>query len=89
MRRRAHNGVNLSGRGVGPAADPVLSAPMDDQHLFDELLHGTARLGVAVRMEPFETPATQGGLPVYRPGRDPRVDRPARATPVCYQQDGW
>jgi hypothetical protein len=34
---------------------------MDDQHLFDELLHAAARLGVAVRMEPFETPATMGG----------------------------
>jgi hypothetical protein len=42
-------------------ADPVLSASMDDQPLFDELLHAAARLGVAVRMEPFETPATMGG----------------------------
>jgi hypothetical protein len=34
---------------------------MDDQPLFDELLHAAERLGVAVRMEPFETPATMGG----------------------------
>ena len=34
---------------------------MDDQPLFDELLHAAERLGVEVRMEPFETPATQGG----------------------------
>lgn len=34
---------------------------MDDQHLLDELLHAAARLAVSVRMEPFETPATQGG----------------------------
>jgi hypothetical protein len=42
-------------------ADPVLSASMDNQPLFDELLHAAERLGVAVRMEPFETPATMGG----------------------------
>jgi hypothetical protein len=34
---------------------------MDDQHLLDELLHAAARLGVGVRMEPFETPAALGG----------------------------
>jgi hypothetical protein len=34
---------------------------MDDQHLFGELLHAAARLGVDVRIEPFETPATLGG----------------------------
>ena len=34
---------------------------MDDQPLFDELLHAAARLGVEVRTEPFETPATLGG----------------------------
>jgi hypothetical protein len=34
---------------------------MDAQPLFDELLHAAARLGVEVRMEPFETPATLGG----------------------------
>lgn len=34
---------------------------MDDQHLFDELLRVTKTLGVAVRVEPFETPATSGG----------------------------
>ena len=54
-------GVDLSGRGAGVAADPVLSAPMDDQPLFDELLQAAARLGVAVRVEPFETPITMGG----------------------------
>jgi hypothetical protein len=34
---------------------------VDDQPLFDELLHAAARLGVAVRIEPFATPATMGG----------------------------
>jgi hypothetical protein len=34
---------------------------MDDQPLFDELLQAAARLGVEVRIEPFETPATMGG----------------------------
>ncbi len=34
---------------------------MDDQHLFDELRHAAERLGVAVRVEPFETPAVIGG----------------------------
>jgi hypothetical protein len=34
---------------------------MDEQPLFDELLRVTAALGVAVRIEPFETPATAGG----------------------------
>ncbi len=34
---------------------------MDDQHLFDELLRVAETLGVAVRVEPFETPATAGG----------------------------
>ena len=34
---------------------------MDDQHLLDELLQAAQRLGVEVRLEPFETPATMGG----------------------------
>jgi hypothetical protein len=34
---------------------------MDDLTLFDELLHAAGRLGVAVRIEPFEMPATMGG----------------------------
>jgi hypothetical protein len=34
---------------------------MDDQHLFDELLRATKSLGLAVRVEPFETPTTAGG----------------------------
>jgi hypothetical protein len=34
---------------------------MDDQPLFDELLQAAERLGVEVRIEPFETPATMGG----------------------------
>jgi hypothetical protein len=34
---------------------------MDDQHLFDELLQAAEKLGVEVRMEPFQTPATKGG----------------------------
>ena len=49
------------GRGAGLEADQVLSVSMDDQPLFDELLHAAERLGVAVRMEPFETPAIMGG----------------------------
>jgi hypothetical protein len=34
---------------------------MDPAHLLDELLHAARRLGVEVRSEPFETPATMGG----------------------------
>ena len=34
---------------------------MNDQPLFDELLRVAAALGVAVRVEPFETPAQAGG----------------------------
>jgi len=34
---------------------------MDDQHLFDELLRAAETLGVAVRVETFETPAIAGG----------------------------
>jgi hypothetical protein len=34
---------------------------MDDQQLLDELLQAAARLGVAVRLELFETPALDGG----------------------------
>jgi hypothetical protein len=34
---------------------------MDPEHLLDELLHAARRLGVEVRSEPFETPATMGG----------------------------
>lgn len=34
---------------------------MDDPHLFDELRRAAAKLGVEVRMEPFETPAVMGG----------------------------
>jgi hypothetical protein len=34
---------------------------MEPQHLLDELLQAAKRLGVEVRSEPFETPATMGG----------------------------
>lgn len=34
---------------------------MQPEHLLDELLQAAARLGVEVRLEPFETPATVGG----------------------------
>jgi hypothetical protein len=34
---------------------------MDPERLLDELLHAARRLGVEVRSEPFETPATMGG----------------------------
>jgi hypothetical protein len=37
------------------------SSRMDDQHLFDELLQAVEKLGVEVRMEAFQTPATKGG----------------------------
>ena len=37
------------------------ASAMDDQPLFDELLRAAENLGVTVRMEPFETPATAGG----------------------------
>ncbi len=70
------------------AADPILSAPMDDQPLFDELLHAAARLGVEVRMGPFETPATLGGgLCIVRGETlvliDQRAPLPDRAPPIC------
>ena len=42
---------------------------MDDQHLFDELLRAAERLGIEVRVEPFETPAiAAGGRCVLRGG---------------------
>ena len=34
---------------------------MDDQLLFDDLLRAAKRLGVAIRVEPFETPSAAGG----------------------------
>lgn len=34
---------------------------MDDQHLFDELVRAAEKIGVEVRIEPFETPASSGG----------------------------
>jgi hypothetical protein len=34
---------------------------VDAPHLFDELLLVAARLGVEIRIESFETPATMGG----------------------------
>jgi len=34
---------------------------MEDQCLFDDLLRAARRLGVGIRMECFETPATAGG----------------------------
>lgn len=34
---------------------------MDNQHLCDDLLQAAEKLGVEVRIEPFETPATMGG----------------------------
>jgi hypothetical protein len=51
---------------------------MDDQHLFDELLQAAKKLGVEVRMEPFETPATMGwGLCVVRGEKLVLIDRSA------------
>ncbi len=57
--RGAHGQPGLPSAAGTP--DQVLSASMDNQPLFDELLHAAERLGVAVRMEPFETPAIMGG----------------------------
>lgn len=37
------------------------SSRMDNQHLCDDLLQAAEKLGVEVRIEPFETPATMGG----------------------------
>lgn len=34
---------------------------MDNQHLCDDLLQAAEKLGVEVRIEPFETPTTMGG----------------------------
>jgi hypothetical protein len=34
---------------------------MNDQNLFEELLPAAEQLGIAVRIEPFETPAIAGG----------------------------
>ena len=34
---------------------------MDEAHLLEELLRAAEQLGIAVRIEPFETPATAGG----------------------------
>ena len=34
---------------------------MDDQLLFDDLLRAAKKLGVAIRVEPFETPPAAGG----------------------------
>jgi hypothetical protein len=34
---------------------------MEDQRLLDELLQAARKLGVEVRIEPFEVPATAGG----------------------------
>ncbi|MFQ5830263.1 MAG: hypothetical protein ACE5JD_14065 [Candidatus Methylomirabilia bacterium] len=43
---------------------------MDDQHLLDEFLRAAEKLGVEVRIEAFETPATTGGgLCVLRGGQ--------------------
>jgi len=47
-------GSNMNAVGQQPLG-------MDDQHLFDELVRVAETLGVAVRMEAFETPATAGG----------------------------
>jgi hypothetical protein len=63
---------------------------MNDQNLFDELLRAAENLGVAVRIEPFETPAIGGGgrcvfrgeplvlIDAYAPLRD-RIGTLARA----------
>jgi hypothetical protein len=51
---------------------------MDDQHLFGELLLAAEKLGVEVRIEPFETPAPKGGgLCVVRGERLVLIDQRA------------
>jgi hypothetical protein len=51
---------------------------MDDPHLFDELLQAAEKLGVEVRIEPFETPATRGGgLCVVRGEKRVLIDQSA------------
>ena len=51
---------------------------MDDQHLFDELLRAAEKLGVDMRIEPFETPAPKGGgLCVVRGERLVLIDQRA------------
>jgi beta-phosphoglucomutase-like phosphatase (HAD superfamily) len=51
---------------------------MDEQHLFDALLQAAEKLGVEVRMEPFETPATtSGGLCLLRGERLVLIDQRA------------
>ncbi len=52
---------------------------MDDQHLFDELLRTAERLGVEVRLEPFETAEiTGGGLCILRGEQLVLIDQGAR-----------
>jgi hypothetical protein len=34
---------------------------MDDQLLFDDLLRAATKLGITIRVEPFETPSEAGG----------------------------
>jgi hypothetical protein len=51
---------------------------VDDQRLFDELARAAERLGVEVRIEPFETPASGGGgLCVVRGEKRVLVDQRA------------
>src|SRR5262249_33402866 len=57
---------------------------MDPQQLFDELVLVALRLGVEVRVQPFETPATMGGgLCVVRGEKLVLIDRkpPLRGPP--------
>jgi quercetin dioxygenase-like cupin family protein len=57
---------------------------MDDQHLFDELLRAAERLGIEVRVEPFETPAI---------GLGPSLGRSPSSTPrgcsSCRRRGRW
>ena len=43
---------------------------MDDRSLFDELVRVATRLGVEVRIEPFETPPARGGGRCLVDGRE-------------------
>ena len=45
---------------AGPCRE-VTPYSMDDQLLFDDLVRAAKKLGVAIRVEPFETPAAAGG----------------------------
>jgi len=61
---------------------------MDDQLLFDDLLRAAKSLGVAIRVEPFETPPAAGGGSCILRGEslillDARAPLPERITAMA------